>query len=275
MSQFIDRAVLQLHRPAPLAALLKGTGTAPYPHLERLLAAVFGHHAERLDRIEDLEVVRVEPVVLLPEREVLTATWTVTQPTSGLGDVRGELRRAGSGPYAHLMASVQVTAVVELGGSPIDTMSVESIEDITSFADFESRFRFLDLARFLDTHGITTVDQLRQAGPHVLTEIRLVQPPAFDPQDPANAYDVQLDVAIVVLETLDVTAGLVAARELWNAGTSQPPGVRSPVLGPTTRPFAVAVVFPRSALGPTQPSAAAIGDLYAAAAVLPLFTNPP
>lgn len=275
MSQFIDRAVLQLHQPAPLAALLKGSGGAPYPHLERLVTAVFANDSERLHRIDDLTVLEVEPVVMLPERERLTGMWTVTQPASGLGDVRGELTRAGSGPYAHLMASVQVTAVVELGGSRIDTMTIQSIENITSFADFESRFRFLDLANFLATHRITTVDQLRQAGPHLLTEIRLEQPPAFDPQDSAHAYDVQLDIAIVVQDVLDVTAGLVAARELWNAGASQPPGVRSPVLGPTTRPFAVAIVFPSTALGPTQPSATAIGNLYAAAAVLPLFANPP
>lgn len=275
MSQFIDRAMLQLHRAGPLTTLLKGTGSAPYPRLERLITAVFAPGGEQVHSIENVTVLDVEPVMMMPERGHVTGTWAVTQPAAGLGDVRGEIVRTGSGPYAHLMASIQLTAVVERGGTPVDTVATQSIEDITSFADFESRFRFLDLPQFLENHRITTLEQLRQAGPHLLTEIRLEQPPAFDPQASANSYDVDLALAIVVLDVLDVSAGLVAARHLWSAGEGQPPGVRSPVLGATSRPFAVAIVFPSNALGGNQPTVAAVDSLYAAADVLPLFANPP
>lgn len=275
MSGFIDRTLLQLHDPAALAAVLKGPGGAPFRHLERLVAAVFDSDSGQVDHIENLSVLQVEPVVLLSARDKVTGTWTASQPAPGLGDLRGELTRAGSGPWVHLMARVSVNVVVEVDGTGVDTVAMSTIEDIQSFADFESRFRYLNLDEFLSTHKITTVEQLRQAGPHLLTEIRLKQPPPFDPRAAANAFDVLLDVAIVVLDELDLAAGLMIVRELWSAGAAQPPGVRSSVLGATARPFAVAVAFPSSALGAGQPTAAAVDHLYAAAKVLPLFASPP
>lgn len=275
MSQFVDRALLQLHDPAALAALLKGGGAAPYPGLERLLTSVFDPSEAAIDHVQDLTVSTVAPMVWMPGRDRLSLTWTATQPAPGLGDLRGELTRSDTGAWAHLMARVSLTVVVSRLGTGIDSVSISSLDDITSFADFESRFRYIDLPAFLAANKITTVDELRDAGPYLLAEIQLAQLPPFDPVDPANSVDVELDLAAVVLDDLDLAAGLTAARQLWHAGTSQPPGPRSALLGETVRPFAVAVVFPESSLGGGQPSAAAVDSLYATAQVLSLFANPP
>ncbi|WP_216698688.1 hypothetical protein [Arthrobacter sp. H41] len=239
------------------------------------MAAVFDNQSAQVDHIEELTVLEVEPMVLVPGRDRMTGTWTVTQPAPEFGDLRGEVTRTGFGLWAHLMARVMVTAVLQSDGAGIDTVAIGTIEDITSFADFESRFRYIDMDEFLETHRITTLDQLRQSGPYLLADIRLKELPPFDPQDAANAIDVAIDIAIVIQDELDLTAGLVAARQLWNVGAGEPPGVSSAVLGPTSRPFAVAVAFPSSVLGAGQPTAAAIDSLYAAAKVLPLFANPP
>lgn len=275
MSQFLDRALVQLHQAAALTTLIKGPGAAPYPQLGRLPAAVFDRPGAEIDHVRDASVLEVEPVVPVPGRDRVSGTWTATQPAPGLGDLRGEILREGDGPWAHLMAQVRLDVVVSTDGSGVEAVTMKTLEDIVDFADFESRFRYIDLPAYLAEHRITTVEELREAGPHLLAEIRLHQPPPFDPNDPANSYAVLLDLAVVVMDDLDLGGGLMQARRLWQAGSSQPPGPRSAVLGETVRPFAVAVVFPETALVAGQPSKAVIDGLYAACHVLPLFANPP
>src|SRR4051812_21783173 len=92
MSQFFDRALVQLHQPGALTALLKGPGPAPYPQLERLPAAVFGPPGAEINQVSDASVLGVEPVVPVPGRDRVSGTWTATQPVPGLGDLRGEIQ---------------------------------------------------------------------------------------------------------------------------------------------------------------------------------------
>jgi hypothetical protein len=274
MSQFVDRALLQLHDPAALTTLLKGAAAPPYPQFERLLDAVFASENATIDHIDDLTVLATLPVVLVPGKDRISATWTASQPAHALSDIRGELTRTGVGPWAHLLASIQIRVALAIDSGGVESVVMSSIEDIQSFADFESRFRYLDLQAFLATHKITTVEQLREAAQYVLAEVRLKQPPPFASQTPGSAYDVAIDLALLLQDEVDVMAGLMWAQQLWAAGCTHPPGTPSSVLGQTQRPFAAAVVFPRSGLGGSI-SAAAIDALYAKSKVLPLFVDPP
>jgi hypothetical protein len=173
------------------------------------------------------------------------------------------------------MAGVQLDVVVAVDPGGVESALTRAIENITSFDDFASRFRYLDLDSFLAERRITTVQQLRDDAEYLLAEVHFLAPPPFDPTDPANSHSVALDLAVTVVEQLDLGAGLRAARLLQAAGAVAPPASADPLLGPAATPFAVAVVFPAAELGPQQPTAAEVDELFAAAGVLPLFANPP
>lgn len=274
MVGFVDRALLQLHEIAALEGLLKRSATGPYPHLERLITAVFDESAVSIDRVDDVTVLSVEPVVRIPATTAIRGTLTTSQPIYAQSEVRAELT-AQNGPWAHLIARALLRVVIEADAGGIESLVMSSIDNITDLADFASRFRYIDLPAFLGAHKITTVEQLRESAQYLLAEIRLAQPPPFDPGDPSNSYAVELDVAFAICGELDLAAGLVAARQLIAAGISRAPGPRNDVLGVARNAFAVAVIFPQMPGGGQQPTAAQVDALFAAAEVLPLFANPP
>lgn len=273
MAGFVDRALLQLHQPAALETLLKASSAAPYPRLQRLITAVFGEQGTSIDRVDDISVAAVEPFVRIPITTALRGALTTTQPAYAQTEARAELTGA-SGCWAHLIAKTLLRVVVQTDGSGIESVVMSSIDDITDLDDFASRFRYLDLPSFLRERRITTVEQLRESAHYLLAEIRLKRPPALDPDDPANSYRVEVDVAVTIVADLDLAAGLQAARELEAAGESRAPGPASDVLGVARRPYATAVVLPQP-VASGDPSEAQIDALFAQAGVLPLFANPP
>lgn len=272
MSGFVDRALLQLHDPAALTTLLTGGAAAPYPRLARLITTLYDTDAATIDHVQAVTVASTEPMVQIAVRTRICGTFTTSQPAHGLSDLRADLT-AGDGPWAHLLAHVSLHVAIEVDPGGIESVVMTSIENITSLADFASRFRYLDLDAFLATHKITTVEQLQEAAQYLLAEVRLKPPPAFDPQSEANAYDVAVPLAITIVEEADLAAGLTAARQLLDAGKNQPPAPASAVLGAAHGAYAVAVVLP--AKGPPPPDPAAVDALYAKAGVLPLFADPP
>lgn len=274
MAGFVDRALLQLHEIAALERLLKGSTAGPYPHLERLITSVFDDSTVGIDRIEDVTVLSAEPFVKIPATTAIRGTLTTSQPTYAQSEARAELT-AQNGPWAHLIARALLRVVIEADAGVIESVAMSSIDNITDLDDFASRFRYIDLPAFLGAHKITTVEQLRESAQYLLAEIRLAQPPPFDPSDPANSYDVELDIAFAICGELDLAAGLVAARQLAAAGTSRAPGPRNDVLGVARHAFAVAVIFPQIPGAGRQPTAAQVDALFAAAGVLPLFVDPP
>lgn len=274
MAQFADRAIAQLHLPGALATLLTGPPAATYPRLARLVDEVYDAEGVDLDRITGATVLSVRPEHPLTGADRVTLTWLQQQPSYVTGDLRGLIQRAGAEVWADLYATVSLDVVAAVDPGGIESAVTHAIENVTSLADFRSRFRYLDLDAYLARRRITTVEELRESAEYVLAEVRLRPAPAFDPADPANAHTVTLDVAVAVLDERDLVAGLRAARRLRAAGAAGPPGSADPTLGRPVRPFAVAVVLPAKVTA-GQPSDASVDALYAAAGVLPLFASPP
>jgi hypothetical protein len=273
MSTFTDRALVWLHDPATLGQLLRGPAAPSYPHLERLVRAVYAPDGVQLDRIAGATVLEVSPMRSLAGADRLDLTWQRSQPDFQLADLRGSLTRTGEEVWADLYAKVQLDLVAEVDPGEVESAVSTSLDNITSLADFQSRFRFLDLDDFLARMRISTVEELREAAEYVLTEVRLKPLPPFDPDDPANAGSVTVDVAVAVLEQRDLAAGLRAARRLRDAGARADPGRSDAVFGTAQHPYALAVVLPQAAAD--DPDDAAADALYGAAGVLPLFADPP
>jgi hypothetical protein len=273
MATFTDRALVWLHDPATLGGLMRGPAAPAFPHLERLVTEVFAPDGVTLDRIAGATVLGVTPMRAVSGADRVDLTWQRNQPDFQLADLRGTLTRAGTEVWADLYATVQLDLVAEVDPGGIESALTTSIDDITSLADFQSRFRFLDLDDFLDRMRISTVEELREAAQYVLTEVRLRPLPPFDPNDPANAGSVTVDVALAVLEQRDLAAGLRAARRLRAAGHGDHSGRSDAVFGTARNPYALAVVMPTAAVG--DPDDTAVDALFAAAGVLPLFADPP
>jgi hypothetical protein len=274
MAEFADRVLAQLHDTGALTTLLTGPTAATYPRLGRLVDEVYGTDGVDVDRITDATVLSVRPEHPLTGADRVALSWQQQQPTFATADLRGLVERAGAEVWADLYAGVQLDVVTRVDPGGIDLVVTRAIENITSLADFRSRFRYLDLDAFLARRRITTVEELRESAEYVLAEIRLLPAPPFDPTDPVNAHSISLDLAIAVIDERDLVAGLRAARRLRAAGAAGPPGSSDPTLGRPVRPFAVAVVLPATAAA-GQPDDDAVDELYAAAGVLPLFASPP
>jgi hypothetical protein len=234
---------------------------------------VFDPAGVTIDRIVGATVTNVAPMRALAATDRVELNWQQHQPSFQLADVRGTFTRSGTEVWADLYATLRLDLVAEVDPGGIESAVSSSIGNITSLADFQSRFRFLDLDDFLARMRISTVEELRESAEYVLTEVRLRQLPPFDPTDPANARSVTLDVAVAVREERDLAAGLQAARRLRAAGRTADPGRSDPVFGPALHPYALAVVLPPAAAGDLDDDA--VNALFGAAGVLPLTADPP
>lgn len=274
MAEFADRVLAQLHAPSALATLLTGPPAATYPHLARLISEVYDIDGVELGDITGATVLGVRTEYPLAGADKVILTWQQQQPTHANADLRGLVERAGAEVWADLYAtvSIDVVAVVDPGG--VESAVTRAIENVTSLADFRSRFRYLDLDEFLARRRVTTVEELRRSAEYVLAEVRMKPPPVVDLTDPANARAITLDLAIAVLDERDLVAGLRAARRLRAAGAAGPPASADAILGRPVRPFAVGVALPATA-AVGQPADADVEALFAAAGVLPLFASPP
>jgi hypothetical protein len=153
MATFIDRALVWLHDPGTLGALLRGAPATSYPHLERLVAAVFDPAGVTIDRIVGATVTNVAPMRALAATDRVELNWQQHQPSFQLADVRGTFTRSGTEVWADLYATVRLDLVAEVDPGGIESAVSSSIGNITSLADFQSRFRFLDLDDFLPGCG--------------------------------------------------------------------------------------------------------------------------
>ncbi|MCX5078439.1 hypothetical protein OG321_39025 [Streptomyces sp. NBC_00424] len=124
---------------------------------------------------------------------------------------------------------------------------VKAVDAYDSLDEFRDQFRFLDLDGFMRSHGLVTVEDLRESGEYLRTEVKLRLPPVFDPGHPAN----RRTVAVVVGATDDVAGAVRAARLVAAAARDRPlpPGS----FGVRVAPYALVAAFPSPV--PLPPSA--------------------
>lgn len=168
MTSFVDHCLLQMRQPAAIADLLKGGSTGPYPRLERLITSVFRPDGTSINSIANVSIVGVDPMVLYMPQDRITGSLTQMQPSYQLTDLRADVAASRSPQWAHLLARAEFHLVAEVDPGGIESAVTHAIENIQSFADFQSRFRYIDLDAFLAPHRITTVEQLREAAEYLL-----------------------------------------------------------------------------------------------------------
>ncbi|HEY9291847.1 MAG TPA: hypothetical protein VIP98_11255 [Microlunatus sp.] len=273
MVTFVDRALIWLAAPATMTDLLTAGGPGPYPRLRRVLDSVYRSEAVDVAEVSSVTAGSVAPVVRYDILETISLNHTASAPAYSMAEIRGVRRCAGQSLYADLLAklTLQITVTRDTGG--IASAAFEPIEDIQSFADFQSRFSYLDVDEFLADHQITTVDELRSRYDYLRGEIHFRTPTQQDLQPTSVIVDVPL--ACVLSEDLDLLAALRTATALRAAIDAADSGRTDPLFGPPIHSAAIAVVFPQDALAGGAPTAAQIDLVCAGAQVLPLFASPP
>lgn len=273
MVTFVDRALVAYHDQAAMTGLLTDGGAGPYPRLVRLIASVYPTESVLPSAVSDVVVGDIAPVVRYELLETLSLTNTASQPAYALSEMRGLRRLSGRPVYADLVAQVTLTAeaVRDFGG--IDSAAFDPIEDIQSFADFQSRFTYLDLDGFLAEHRITTVEELRSRYQYLRGDLQF-SAPTDQAGQPATVV-VSVPLACILSEDLSVMDALRRAMDLRAAADAAEVGRTDTLFGPPQHTLALAIVFPAAQLGAGAPTAAQIDAVCADVGVLPLFATPP
>jgi hypothetical protein len=271
VSAFVDATMLRLHAPDGVRDLLFPTGAGRLDRVRRLAVILHGLPAATVHDVLQVDLLTAEFQRPLFRPRLLGGTWTRTSPELSRTDVQYEGREAGAPPeWIDLALRVAATVVLELDGAEVESIRLADIGEFDTLAEFEAKFRHFDLAGFMARHAITTVDELKRAYRYLLGEIRLADPPPFDPADPANRRRLTLELAVLLRDTIDLTEGLRAARlvrDLVERGTAfrrQNDGleVRAPV--------APVLVFPAAA----EPPEAELLAFYASQDVVAIPVPP-
>ncbi|MER5199984.1 hypothetical protein ACWD3J_41515 [Streptomyces sp. NPDC002755] len=229
-----DRAMARLADPVLLGALLR-------PRARFLVERTHELEYERIDSVAELRVRKVAaqwPVFPLDARR---GTWSQVVPGTTLSDFRWEGETA-EPAWIDVLAELEIDVVAETDPGGLDSLVVKAVDAYDTLDEFRDQFRFLDLDAFMGSHGLVTVEDLRESGEYLRTEVKLRRPPVFDPGHPANRRTVAVDVAVVVGATDDVAGAVRAARLVAAAARDRPlpPGS----FGVRVAPYALVAAFP-------------------------------
>lgn len=272
MATFRDRALLQLSDAAALGALLLPVGDADGERVRTMLAATYDLSAVRIDQVSAAQVGEIALQRPLFPAGRLDGTWSQTVPSY----TRTELSLAVPVPadpvWVDVLARIDVTVVTEVDPAGAESVLSRGFDDFATLDEFRARFAFFDLDAFLAEHHISTVEELREAFDYVVTEVRLRTPPTFDPGDPANTHTLPVTLAAVVVDPLDVAAGLRATRLVREAARGSIGPTPATVPAEPTEAYATAVVLAQNGVD-DELTAANVEQLCAAEGIVSLFLS--
>lgn len=270
MSTFTDRQMVRLRDPAQLAQLVDPPGDAGHARVQALLAAMYTMDFADVRGVTDVRVRRAEfqRPVSAPRRTA--GAWFRSTPDYARTEVTLERVDPLAPIWVDVCAEIDLSLLLEIDGGEVESILTREITGVTSLEDFRSRFRFLDLDAFLRQHGITTVEELREAAHYLLTEIHLRAPGPFDPNDPANLHHYELRLAILIRDTLDVAAALREAK-LTRAAVEHALVAKDPADAEIRTPYAPVLLLPSTVVPGPPLTQAALESFFAAEGVLVLF----
>lgn len=270
MSTFVDRQLVRLRDPAQLAELVDPPGDTGHARIRALLAAMYTMDFADVRAVSDVRVRRAEfqRPVFVPRRTA--GTWFRTTPVYTRTELALERHDPLAPIWVDVSAEIDLSLLLEIGGGEVESIVTREITGVTSLEDFRSRFRFLDLDAFLRQHGITTVEELREAAHYLRTEIHLRARGPFDPNDPANLHHYELRLAILIRDTLDLATALRDAK-LTRSAVENAIVTKDPEHAEIRTPYAPVLLLP-SAVVPGAPlTQTALESFFAAEGVLALF----
>ncbi|MFB7586862.1 hypothetical protein [Streptomyces sp. NPDC056169] len=257
-----DKALKQVADAAVLAPALT-------PHALLLLAGTHELEHERVDSVKQLRVVRTTLAEPLFASRTRRGAWNQVNPTPTRTEVCWE-DEATEPVWIDVTAELEIDVVAETDPGGLESLVTRSVGAYRTLDEFRAHFTYLDLDAFMASHGLTTVEDLREAGEYLRTEVRLRRPPVFDPTDPVNVRTVAVTAAVLVADPTDVAAALRAAALVAAAARDRP--LPPSTFGVRSAPYALVTAFtphPQAAnQALTKPE---ITTLLTGAGIAPLF----
>lgn len=274
MSVFVDKMLLELSDPTAVEDLVAPAADPNREILKALFAAVYELPLASLHSVKDVSVAEAEfERPLFPPQRTF-GTWTQTIPSHTRTDLVFEASNGLVPNWIDCVIELDVTVVLDVDPMEVESILVRNIDDFTTLAEFTAKFQFLDLAEFMEEHGITTVAELKAAFNYLMAEIKAKTPTPFDPDDPANERKFTLKLAILVRDAIDVAASMrdvklaLAAldRTLTHHHQINEAEVRIP--------YAPVLILPSAAVAPGTITATELRDFFGAERIVVLLTNP-
>jgi hypothetical protein len=271
---FVDEVMMRLQDPTHLTDLVAPVSDPTHERLKRLFAETYSLPFATLHDVVSVEVDSVEFQRPLFPPKRLAGTWVQTTPTHVHTDVSYEGVDGLTPEWIDLTAYLSVTVILQVDPGEVDSLRISDLGEFTTLAQFQAKFRFFDVARFMTEHGLSTVEELKRAFHYLLGEVRLKTPSLFDPNDPANQHRFSLQLAVLVRATIDLVNALRDARMAREA-VERSLSYRREMDGAEVRtPYAPLLVFPQTAVADTPFSEAQIHDFFASQSILALFITP-
>jgi hypothetical protein len=274
MNVFVDKMLLQLSDPLQLVQLLAPTTDPNHAHLLTLLNAVYDSQFATIHDVRNVTVQQMEFQKLLLTTHRTQGTWTQIIPSYMRTDVFYESSDKLEPLWLDVFAEVSLTLLLEIDSGQVESITVQALEKFNTLDEFKAYFIFIDLPAFLAEHGIKTVEELKEHGRYLLTEIRLRQPPVFDPNDPANLYPYSLKLATFIRDSIDIAATLHDIK-LARAVVERIQIYRKEFNGSEVlAPYAPMIIFPQEALTGSPFTADQLQKFFAGQGILALFLTP-
>ncbi|MFF3374083.1 hypothetical protein ACFYXF_14240 [Streptomyces sp. NPDC002680] len=273
MTSFRDRVMLELGVPAAFGALLLPAGDSDRQLIRTMLAATYDLSAVRIDRVRDVTVSELELQHPLFVTDRKTGTWTQTVPNYARTELALDETTSRNPVWIDILARLRVTVVAEIDPAGAESVVSEAADGFSTLDEFRRQFPFIDLDAFMAEHGISTVEQLRDAFQYLLTTVRIRAAEPFDPDDPGNAYTLNVALAALAVDPLDIAEGLRAAQLVRETSRELTGASQRAIPAECTAAYAVAVLFAEEGPGESGITSAAVQRVFAKSGVAALFLN--
>jgi hypothetical protein len=271
LSEFGDATLLALSDDTELLRVLDPPDDASHARVRALVGAMYDMPYAEIHEVEAVTVRRSELArPAFPPREN-QGDLTRTTPAYVRTDFRFEEIDRLSPFWIDLAAELDVTLVVEFDPGEVESIMARPVDDFTTLAQFRAHFAFIDLDDFMARHGLTTVEELRDAFDYLKLEVRTRAPAAFDPGDEANRITFRLNVALLFRDALEVGDALRAAKLARAVLERTVTAPRDTDQLSTRRAFVPVVVFPASVVTDASVTEAQVQALFAHEGVMAVF----
>jgi len=255
--------------PGNVSGLLMPAGDATHARLKSLLTAVYEMQYLQIMSVDNVNVLDTQFQVpiqrdteirgslekLLPSSERTLGTLTMT---------------AEPNCWADMQLTTRVAVRVAITEAALEKVTTTDLSDITSLADFQSRFDFIDLQDFMAFANVSTLQQLKAEFPR-LFQLQFAQPPPYVATDPAALRSYPLTINALFTSTLDLVDMLRSAKSCRRASERSRPHLNGFDGGDVRAGSAWMVVFDQTAVTVQTPSMTEITSLFAGEEVVAVF----
>jgi hypothetical protein len=272
VSGFADRLMVRYLTDANVDQLLVPAGDSTRARMQQLLGGVYEMRDLTVREVVSVKVDGRQFQAPLVEQPEIRGSWERIHPQSERTLASFATSAFARVTWIGMALDALVEVRVEVTEAALEKVESEDLSDVTSIADLQARFLFVDVNDLMAKSGVTTLQQLKSEFPR-LFRLRFAQPPQYNPADPATLRKYRLRVCALFSEDLDLEKMLQTVKAARRASEAAYPHVSDFEGGDLRAGSAWIVVFPTSALTATSPLATEVTALFAADGIVAAFEN--